>query len=134
MFLGGVPWDITEKCLQAAFRHFGPVRIEWPGRGRAAEGGSAPKGYLYVILEGEGAVAALLAQCTHDYSGGGAWYYRWALVKRLSLTLLLQDLLPSHEVQRRAGHPLAPQRLQLREVFLAEARPEQDCLRGGPAR
>ena len=79
VFLGGVPWDITEKCLQAAFRHFGPVRIEWPGRGRAAEGGSAPKGYLYVILEGEGAVAALLAQCTHDYSGEGAWYYRWAL-------------------------------------------------------
>lgn len=31
MFLGGVPWDITDADLMAAFGRFGNLRIEWPG-------------------------------------------------------------------------------------------------------
>lgn len=74
VFLGGVPWDITEKCLLNAFKPFGSIRIEWPGKGTSP---SPPKGYLYIIFESEAAVTALLSQCTHDYSSsGGAWYYR----------------------------------------------------------
>jgi len=81
VFLGGVPWDLTEKCLAQALRQFGPLRVEWPGKGRGegvGGGGGAPKGYVYVVLEleGEGAVPALLARCTMDYSGGGGFYYR----------------------------------------------------------
>jgi len=76
VFLGGVPWDLTEKCLGQALRQFGPLRVEWPGKGRGEGGGGAPKGYVYVVLEGEGAVPALLARCTMDYSGGGGFYYR----------------------------------------------------------
>ena len=75
VFLGGVPWDITENGLIQAFRQFGPIRIEWPGKGRQCEGGSMPKGFLYVIMEAENAVAALLSQCTQDYSSG-AYYYK----------------------------------------------------------
>ena len=74
VFLGGVPWDITEKCLLNAFKPFGSIRIEWPGKGTAS---SPPKGYLYIIFESEASVTALLSQCTHDYSSsGGSWYYR----------------------------------------------------------
>ena len=59
VFLGGVPWDLTERCVQQAFRQFGPVKVEWPGKG-SEEG--APKGYVYLVLEKEGAVPALLSQ------------------------------------------------------------------------
>ena len=44
------------------------VQVEWPGKGRS-EGGSVPKGYVYVVLEGEGAVPALLSQVTTYYTG-----------------------------------------------------------------
>ena len=54
-----MPWDLTEKCVQQAFRQFGPVKVEWPGKGNE-EG--APKGYVYLVLEKEGAVPALLSQ------------------------------------------------------------------------
>lgn len=74
IFLGGVPWDITEKCLIQAFRQFGSIRIEWPGKGNSP---SPPKGYLYIIFESESSVTSLLSQCTHDYStSGGSWYFR----------------------------------------------------------
>jgi len=74
IFLGGVPWDITDKCLVQAFRQFGSIRIEWPGKGNSP---SPPKGYLYIVFESESAVTALLSQCTHDYSSsGGSWYFR----------------------------------------------------------
>eukprot|EP00057_Strongylocentrotus_purpuratus_P007839 XP_011662313.1 PREDICTED: cytoplasmic polyadenylation element-binding protein 1-A [Strongylocentrotus purpuratus] len=32
VFLGGVPWDITEAGLQASFKPFGLIRVEWPGK------------------------------------------------------------------------------------------------------
>ena len=74
VFLGGVPWDVTEKCLVQAFRTYGNIRIEWPGKGSSL---SPPKGYLYVVFDSDHAVAALLSQCSHDYnSTGGSWYYR----------------------------------------------------------
>ena len=74
LFLGGVPWDITEKCLVQAFRPFGNIRIEWPGRGSSP---SPPKGYLYLIFESEAVVTSLLSQCNQDFnSSGGSWYYR----------------------------------------------------------
>merc|ERR1719357_1258914 len=50
VFIGGVPWDISERCLMQAFEQFGNVRIEWPGRGNSP---SPPKGYLYIVFESE---------------------------------------------------------------------------------
>ncbi|XP_050349102.1 cytoplasmic polyadenylation element-binding protein 1 isoform X1 [Nymphalis io] len=73
LFLGGLPWDITEQALMHALRHFQPVRVEWPGRG--AGGGAAPRGYAYVTLESERRVRALLAAARRD---GPDWYYRVA--------------------------------------------------------
>ncbi len=49
IFLGGVPWDITEAALVNAFEAFGNIRIEWPGKDTT----SVPKGYLYVIFDNE---------------------------------------------------------------------------------
>ncbi|XP_061384250.1 cytoplasmic polyadenylation element-binding protein 1-A isoform X1 [Danaus plexippus] len=70
LFLGGLPYDITEQALMHALRHFQPVRVEWPGRGAGAARGCA-----YVTLEGERRVRALLAACRRD---GPDWYYRLA--------------------------------------------------------
>ncbi|KAK3577374.1 hypothetical protein CHS0354_008471 [Potamilus streckersoni] len=64
VFLGGVPWDITETGLQTAFNKFGNFKIEWPGR----------DGYVYLLFESEKAVKALLQDCTHDFSSGDYYY------------------------------------------------------------
>lgn len=32
VFLGGVPWDITEANLVSTFKPFGNVKVEWPGK------------------------------------------------------------------------------------------------------
>ena len=53
VFLGGVPWDITESALFTAFKMYGPIRIEWPGK----DNSTIPKGYLYVIFETDQQVA-----------------------------------------------------------------------------
>ncbi len=49
IFLGGVPWDISDQILVAAFKPFGNIRIEWPNK----DNSSTPKGYLYIIFEHE---------------------------------------------------------------------------------
>ncbi|XP_006822079.1 cytoplasmic polyadenylation element-binding protein 1-like [Saccoglossus kowalevskii] len=75
VFLGGVPWDITEAGLQNAFKPFGNVKIEWPGKdGKHPR--YPPKGYVYILFENEKCVKALLQSCTHDFSNGGDYYYK----------------------------------------------------------
>ncbi|CAK9298356.1 unnamed protein product [Gordionus sp. m RMFG-2023] len=75
IFLGGVPWDITEPGLINAFKPFGNLRIEWPGK-ETLHPRYPPKGYVYIIFESEKSVKALLQSCTHDFSNGGDWYYK----------------------------------------------------------
>jgi len=58
VFLGGVPWDITESALLSAFKPYGSVRIEWPGKDNT----SIPKGYLYIIFENETQVGGLITK------------------------------------------------------------------------
>jgi len=74
VFLGGVPWDITEMCLLQSFKQFGNVKVEWPGRG--SQTNSTPKGYVYIVFENETSVPSLLENSTKDYSGGGSWFFR----------------------------------------------------------
>ncbi len=50
VFLGGLPYDMTEAGMIHAFRPFGNVRIEWPGK---EINPSQHKGYAYVIFENE---------------------------------------------------------------------------------
>jgi cytoplasmic polyadenylation element-binding protein len=79
VFVGGVPWDITENTLLNAFKMFGSVRVEWPGReARYAKSLSRPsaKGYVYMIFDNEKSVKSLLQNCSHDFNGGGDWYFK----------------------------------------------------------
>ena len=47
IFLGGVPWDITESSLIATFQQFGALVVDWPGKeGKHAR--HPPKGENYV--------------------------------------------------------------------------------------
>ncbi|CAC5379237.1 CPEB [Mytilus coruscus] len=64
VFLGGVPWDITESGLQTSFGKFGAFKIEWPGK----------DGYVYLLFESEKGVRGLLQDCTHDFSSGDYYY------------------------------------------------------------
>ncbi|XP_043259532.1 cytoplasmic polyadenylation element-binding protein 1-B [Colletes gigas] len=73
VFLGGVPWDITESILVTTFKLFGQIRVEWPGKDQSD---TQPKGYVYIIFESEKQVRNLLACCTHDFTNGGSWYYK----------------------------------------------------------
>ncbi|KAH0814514.1 hypothetical protein GEV33_008282 [Tenebrio molitor] len=73
VFLGGVPWDISEQSLIQTFKQFGPIRVEWPGKEKQV---SQPKGYVYIIFESEKNVRALLQSCTNDYANSGNWYYK----------------------------------------------------------
>lgn len=60
VFLGGIPWDISEQTLMQIFKPFGQIKIEWPGKEQNA---AQPKGYVYVIFESEKQVKALLQAC-----------------------------------------------------------------------
>ncbi|XP_076448509.1 cytoplasmic polyadenylation element-binding protein-like [Babylonia areolata] len=64
VFIGGVPWDITEAGLQAAFNRFGTLKIEWPGK----------DGYVYLLFDVEKSVRSLLLSCTHDFSTGDYYF------------------------------------------------------------
>lgn len=76
VFLGGVPWDITEAGLIDAFSPFGPIKIVWPGKDSRSASYPSKAGYNYIIFEAEKQVKALLQACTHDYSNGGNWFYK----------------------------------------------------------
>ncbi|XP_007906278.1 cytoplasmic polyadenylation element-binding protein 1a isoform X2 [Callorhinchus milii] len=76
VFLGGVPWDITEVGLINTFRVFGALSVEWPGKdGKHPR--CPPKGYVYLVFESEKSVRALLQSCTHDLmsTDGTSEYY-----------------------------------------------------------
>lgn len=60
VFLGGIPWDISEQTLMQIFKPFGQIKVEWPGKEQNA---AQPKGYVYVIFESEKQVKALLQAC-----------------------------------------------------------------------
>lgn len=62
VFLGGIPWDVSEQSLIQIFKPFGQIKIEWPGKEQNA---AQPKGYVYVIFESEKQVKALLQVSKH---------------------------------------------------------------------
>ncbi|XP_063202769.1 cytoplasmic polyadenylation element-binding protein 1 isoform X5 [Chroicocephalus ridibundus] len=70
VFLGGVPWDITEAGLINTFRAFGSLSVEWPGKDgkhpRCPPKGNMPKGYVYLVFESEKSVRALLQACSQN--------------------------------------------------------------------
>lgn len=77
VFLGGVPWDISDSGLMEAFAPYGSVKVQWPSKEtRSTSSTSGTKsGYLYVIFDHDKNVKALLQACTHDFSDGGKYYF-----------------------------------------------------------
>ncbi|KAM7359427.1 polyadenylation element binding protein orb isoform 1-T2 [Cochliomyia hominivorax] len=75
VFLGGIPWDISEQSLIQIFKPFGQIRVEWPGKEQQA---AQPKGYVYIIFESDKQVKALLSACAvqaDDPSNGHAIFF-----------------------------------------------------------
>ncbi|XP_055969952.1 cytoplasmic polyadenylation element-binding protein 1 isoform X2 [Sorex fumeus] len=65
VFLGGVPWDISEAGLLNTFCEFGSLSVDWPGKdGKHPR--YPPKGYVYLVFKQERSVRALLQACSHD--------------------------------------------------------------------
>uniref|UniRef100_A0A182JMG7 Uncharacterized protein n=1 Tax=Anopheles atroparvus TaxID=41427 RepID=A0A182JMG7_ANOAO len=67
IFLGGMPWDISEQSLVQIFKPFGSIKVEWPGKEQQA---TQPKGYVYVIFESDKQVKSLLQACTYTIPNG----------------------------------------------------------------
>ncbi|XP_038873909.1 cytoplasmic polyadenylation element-binding protein 1a [Salvelinus namaycush] len=70
VFLGGVPWDVTEASLVGTFSMYGPLSVEWPGKDgrhpRCPPKGMVSAGYVYLVFESERSVHGLLQACTQD--------------------------------------------------------------------
>lgn len=59
VFLGGVPWDITDEDLDNTFSRFGSLSVEWP----PIKNGQKPKGYVYIVFDESASVNTLLDYC-----------------------------------------------------------------------
>ncbi|XP_034662809.1 uncharacterized protein LOC117897850 isoform X1 [Drosophila subobscura] len=76
VFLGGIPWDISEQSLIQIFKPFGSIKVEWPGKEQQA---AQPKGYVYIIFESDKQVKALLSACVvqmDDAHSGSNYYFK----------------------------------------------------------
>lgn len=89
VFLGGVPWDVTEQGLIETFGRFGPLRVQWPGKDSRQhqqhhqqhhqQCNQTKAGYVYLIYESERYVRSLLQSCTQDFGSGSypeKYYYQ----------------------------------------------------------
>lgn len=65
VFVGGLPPDIDEDEITAAFRRFGPLVVDWPHK---AESKSyfPPKGYSFLIFQDEVSVQNFIEMCLVD--------------------------------------------------------------------
>jgi len=78
VFLGGVPWEMTDHDIKLTFSRFGNVNILRPGHHVRLSRTSQNKdkaGYLYLIFESDKQVKSLLSACIHDFSNGGKYYF-----------------------------------------------------------
>ena len=50
VFLGGVPWDITEAALLHTFQVFGNLTVDWPGKDNK-HNRHPPKGMCVCVVE-----------------------------------------------------------------------------------
>lgn len=77
VFLGGVPWDVSEQHLHLVFSRYGEFKIEWPSNFSTKR--NTTKSFLYLIFENLSSISALLADCSKEQHGGSVTYnYRLA--------------------------------------------------------
>ena len=72
VFLGGVPWDISEQHLEFIFSRYGDFKVEWPNNFNSKR--NTTKSFLYLIFESLSSIAALLADCSKEQHGGSVTY------------------------------------------------------------
>uniref|UniRef100_A0A1I7UL59 Cytoplasmic polyadenylation element-binding protein 3 n=1 Tax=Caenorhabditis tropicalis TaxID=1561998 RepID=A0A1I7UL59_9PELO len=113
IFVGGVPWDITEAALKDSFGEFGACAVEWPGqearyrsgqsnvvpmnanlRSQSKYAGQAATGYVYMIFEDERAVASLLHECSQEIGGAGEWYFKIRAQRSKSTEIRQVQIIP----------------------------------------
>ncbi|KAK3916233.1 Cytoplasmic polyadenylation element-binding protein 2 [Frankliniella fusca] len=62
VFIGGLPPDINEKEIYAAFRRFGHLTVNWPQKGETRPH-FPPRGYAFLIFQEEESVQLLIDSC-----------------------------------------------------------------------
>nr|XP_039259755.1 cytoplasmic polyadenylation element-binding protein 1-like [Styela clava] len=75
VFLGGVPWDITEASFHLTFKPYGLVRVEWPGKDTKGPRYPLRAGYVYLLFESDKSIKSLLHNCTRDVTTN-EWFFR----------------------------------------------------------
>ena len=84
VFLGGIPWGITESDFVKEFKNFGKIKLQWPGKevNCTARGEPSKAGYVYGIFENQAQVKKVLNNCLFRYDAGeGKWYWQLKAVK-----------------------------------------------------
>lgn len=110
VFLGGVPWDVTEQGLIETFGRFGPLRVQWPGKDVRQPPGQTKAGYVYLVYESERYVKALLQACTQDFGAGShpeKYYYRLSSRRMRSkeVQVIPWVLADSNYLRNQSGRP-----------------------------
>ena len=72
VFLGGVPWDVSEQHLELIFGSYGDFKVEWPNNFTTKR--NTTKSFLYLIFESLTSIARLLADCSKEQHGGSVTY------------------------------------------------------------
>lgn len=72
VFLGGVPWDISEQQLELIFSRYGDFKVEWPNNFNSKR--NTTKSFLYLIFESLTSITGLLADCSKEQHGGSVTY------------------------------------------------------------
>lgn len=110
VFLGGVPWDVTEQGLIETFGRFGPLRVQWPPKDSRQQSGQTKAGYVYLIYESERYVKALLQACTQDFGAGShpeKYYYQLSSrrMRFKEVQVIPWILADSNYIKNQSGRP-----------------------------
>ncbi|VDM07567.1 unnamed protein product [Wuchereria bancrofti] len=98
VFIGGVPWDITEAALLDSFSKYGPCRVEWPSKEsrhtRINPRRAKITGYVYMIFENDWAVKNLLQDCSQEFGTAGEWYFKLTARRANGLEIRQVQVIP----------------------------------------
>uniref|UniRef100_A0A8R1TPN9 Cytoplasmic polyadenylation element-binding protein 3 n=1 Tax=Onchocerca volvulus TaxID=6282 RepID=A0A8R1TPN9_ONCVO len=98
VFIGGVPWDITECALLNSFSKYGSCRVEWPNKesrhARISTRRAKITGYVYMIFENDLAVKKLLQDCSQEFGTAGEWYFKLTARRANGLEIRQVQVIP----------------------------------------